>query len=57
MKHKGFEVKPGTEAVVRTKDYSCVATLESNGQWRSFYGNRDVLDVTEILEIRGPNAP
>ena len=57
MKHKGVELKPGAEAVVRTKDYSCVAKLESNGQWRSSYGNRDFLDVIEILEVRGPNAP
>lgn len=57
MKHKGVDLKPGTEAVVRTKDYSCVATLESNGQWRSSYGNRDFLDVVEILEVRGPDAP
>jgi hypothetical protein len=57
MKHKGVELKPGAEAIVRTKDYSCVAKLESNGQWRSSYGNRDFLDVIEILEVRGPNAP
>jgi hypothetical protein len=57
MKHKGVDLKPGTEAVVRTKDYSCVATLETNGQWRSSYGNRDFLDVVEILEVRGADAP
>lgn len=57
MQHKGVELKPGTEAVVRTNDYSCVATLGPNGQWRSSYGNREFLDVVEILEVRGPDAP
>jgi hypothetical protein len=55
MNYKGLELKPGAEAVVRTKDYSCVATLD--GRWRSSYGNRDFLEVVEILEVRGPNAP
>jgi hypothetical protein len=57
MNYKGVELKPGAEAVVRTKDYSCVATLEPDGRWRSSYGNRDFLEVVEILEVRGPNAP
>jgi hypothetical protein len=50
MAPEGDVFEPGDMAVVKTKNFSCLATMQTNGRWRETYGERNFLEVVAVIQ-------
>jgi hypothetical protein len=46
----GRQIQPNGEAIVKTsKNFTCLAALQTDGSWREVYGRKEPVDVIEVV--------